>query len=106
MIRSVLYLRPREGRSADIVDFYRRYAVLERASKQDGFLGSELQLPVRGEGDVLVTALWRDPEAYQGWLDNPDRALHADELAALVEDFHTGISGDIYEVVLDERGER
>ncbi|MDA8069013.1 MAG: antibiotic biosynthesis monooxygenase [Actinomycetota bacterium] len=106
MIRSVLYLRPRDGRSADIVDFYRRYAVLERAAKQDGFLGSELQLPVSGAGDVLVTALWRDEDAYQGWLDNPDRALHADELAELVDGFHTGIAGDIYRIVIDEGGAR
>jgi heme-degrading monooxygenase HmoA len=104
VIRSVLYLRPRKGRTADIVEFYRRHRVLERAAKQDGFLGSELQLPIRGEGDVLVTALWRDAESYQGWLENPDRALHADELGELVEDFRVGISGEIYEVVLEERG--
>ncbi len=103
MIRSVLYLRPREGRAADIVDFYRRHRVLERAARQDGFLGSELQLPLRGEGAVLVTALWRDADAYQGWLENPDRALHADELDELVEDFHTAIRGETYEVVLEER---
>lgn len=103
MIRSVLYLRPRRGRSADIVEFYRRYDVLERAVKQDGCLGTELHLPARGEGDVLVTALWRDADAYRGWLENPDRALNADELAELVEGFHSGVSGEIYEVVLDGR---
>ncbi|WP_249021583.1 antibiotic biosynthesis monooxygenase [Conexibacter sp. S30A1] len=106
MIRSVLHLRPRAGRSTDIVDFYRRYHVLERASRQEGFISSELQLPIHGEGDVLVTALWRDADAYKGWLENPDRALHTDELAELVEDFHAGVSGETYEIVLDERGER
>jgi heme-degrading monooxygenase HmoA len=106
VIRSVLYLRPRGGRSADIVDFYRRYGVLERAMKQDGCLGTELQLPTSGEGNVLVTARWRDVDAYQGWLENPDRALNADELGELVDDFHSGISGEIYEIVLDGRGSR
>jgi heme-degrading monooxygenase HmoA len=106
VIRSVLYLRPRDGRADDIVEFYRRYGVLERAMKQDGCLGTELQLPTRGQGDVLVTALWRDAAAYQGWLDNPNRALHSDELGELVEDFHTGISGELYEVVLDGEGPR
>jgi heme-degrading monooxygenase HmoA len=104
VIRSVLYLRPRHGRSADIVEFYRCHGVLERAVKQDGCLGTELQLPTQGEGNVLVTALWRDADAYQGWLDNPDRAVNADELGELVEDFHSGISGEIYDVVLDGRG--
>ena len=106
MIRSVLYLRPRNGRSAEIVEFYRRHHVLDRAAQQDGCLGAELQVPLRGEGDVLVTALWRDAAAYQGWLDNPDRSLNADQLAQLVEDFHSGVSGQTYEVVLDERGAR
>lgn len=104
MIRSVLFLRPRDGRSADIVEFYRRYGVLERAMKQDGCLGTELQLPTRSGGKVLVTALWRDADAYRGWLENPDRALNADELGELVEDFHSGISGETYEVVLDGGG--
>jgi heme-degrading monooxygenase HmoA len=104
VIRSVLYLKPRDGRADDIVEFYRRYGVLERAMTQDGCLGTELQLPSGGVGDVLVTALWRDVDAYQGWLDNPDRALNADELGELVEGFHTGISGETYEVVLDGRG--
>jgi heme-degrading monooxygenase HmoA len=103
MIRSVLYLRPRPGCDADIVEFYRRHRVLERAAREDGFLGSELQLPIRGEGDLLVTALWRDADAYQGWLDNPDRALYAAELGELVENFRTGISGETYKVVLQER---
>jgi heme-degrading monooxygenase HmoA len=106
VIRSVLYLRPRDGRSAQIVDFYRHNHVLERAAQQDGCLGAELQVPLRGEGDVLVTALWRDADAYQGWLDNPDRSLNADQLGQLVEEFHSGISGETYEVVLDERGPR
>jgi heme-degrading monooxygenase HmoA len=106
VIRSVLYLRPRNGPSAEIVEFYRRNQVLERAAQQDGCLGAELQVPLQGEGDVLVTALWRDADAYQGWLDNPERSLNADELAELVEDFHSGVSGQTYEVVLDERGDR
>lgn len=104
MIRSILYLRPRGGRSADIVEFYRRSRVLERAAKQDGCLGTELQLPTNGAGDVLVTALWLDADAYQGWLDSPDRARNADALSELVEDFHSGISGETYDVVLDGRG--
>lgn len=106
MIRSVLYLRPRPGRSADVVEFYRRYGVLERAVKQEGCLGTELHLPTAGEGDVLVTALWRDVDAYRGWLESPDRALNADELGELVEGFDSGVSGEIYEVVLDGRGRR
>ncbi len=101
MIRSVLYLRPRDARHSEVVDFYRRHAVLERAVAQDGCLGAELQLPMSGSGDVLVTALWRDGDAYSAWLGNPARAQNAAELERLLEGFDAGVSGETYEVVLD-----
>jgi heme-degrading monooxygenase HmoA len=100
VIRSLLYLRPRAEDGAEIIDFYRRHRVLERAVQQDGCLGAELQLPTTGSGDVLVTALWRDADAYRGWLDNPVRAENADVLGSLVENFDAGISGETYDVVL------
>jgi heme-degrading monooxygenase HmoA len=101
MIRSVLYLTPRAGDGHRVADFYRRHRVLERAAEQDGCLGAELQLPASGAGDVLVTALWRDQDAYQGWLDNPFRSANAAELAALVEGFDGGIGGELYEIAVE-----
>jgi heme-degrading monooxygenase HmoA len=103
VIRSVLYLTPRDGDGRAIAEFYLRERVLERASEQDGCLGAELQLPLDGAGDVLVTALWRDADAYQGWLENPARAANADELARLVDDFDRGVRGDLYAVVVEAR---
>jgi heme-degrading monooxygenase HmoA len=100
VIRSVLYLRPRADNRAEIVDFYRRHRVLDHAVQQDGCLGAELQLPTKGSGDVLVTALWRDVDAYRGWLDNPVRAENADVLGTLVENFDAGVSAETYEVVI------
>ena len=106
MIRSVLYLRPRDERQFDIVDFYRRHGVLERAVMQDGCLGAELQLPTSGQGEVLVTALWRDVDAYRGWLENPTRAETAAELEQLLDGIEAGISGETYQIVLDAEPER
>ena len=100
MIRSVLYLSPRDGDGRALADFYRRREVLERAVEQDGCLGAELQLPADGAGDVLVTALWRDAQSYQGWLDNPVRAANTDELAQLVEDLDDETRGALYEVAV------
>jgi heme-degrading monooxygenase HmoA len=100
-IRSVLYLTPKDGDGGAVADFYRRHSVLDRALQQDGCLGAELQLPTSGRGDVLVTALWRDAEAYQGWVDNPWRTANADELAQLVEGLDAGnIRGELYEIVV------
>ena len=101
MIRSVLYLSPRGGDGRPIADFYRRHGVLERAAEQDGCLGAELQLPATGRGDVLVTALWRDADAYRGWLDNPVRAAKAEELAGLVDGFDDDVEGALYEIAIE-----
>jgi heme-degrading monooxygenase HmoA len=101
VIRSVLYLRPRAARQNEIVDFYRRHGVLERAVAQDGCLGAELQLPTSGSGEILVTALWRDADAYRGWLENPARAQNAAELERLLVGFDADASGKTYEIVLD-----
>jgi heme-degrading monooxygenase HmoA len=101
MIRTVLYLQPRDGDGAAVEEFYRRRKVLERACEQDGCLGAELQLPTSGSGPLLVTALWRDADAYQGWIDNPWRATSGDELADLVEGFDSGMKGEVYEIAVE-----
>jgi heme-degrading monooxygenase HmoA len=101
MIRSVLYLTPHGGDGRAIADFYRRHGVLERAAEQDGCLGAELQLPVGRGGDVLVTALWRDAEAYEGWLANPFRSRNAEELSGIVEEFDDGVEGALYEIAVE-----
>ncbi len=103
MIRTVLYLQPKGGDAEAIADFYRRHGVLARACRQEGCLGAELQVPTSGTGPVLVTALWRDADSYQGWLDNPWRASNGEELAELVEDFESGVKGDLYEVAVEAR---
>jgi heme-degrading monooxygenase HmoA len=101
VIRSVLYLTPRGGDGRAIADFYRRHGVLDRAAQQDGCLGAELQLPATGSGDVLVTALWRDADAYQRWLDNPFRSANAEELAELVDGFDDEVRGALYEIAVE-----
>ena len=42
-----------------------------------------------------------DATAYDGWVNNPDRAAHADELASLVDgDFDAAVRGEVYDVAL------
>jgi len=103
MVRTLLYLRPKPGARDEIVEFYRRHGILERALQQDGCLGAELELPVEDRDDIVVTALWRDAAAYEGWVNNPERAAHADELASLVDgDFDAAVRGEVYDVALRE----
>jgi quinol monooxygenase YgiN len=101
IVRSVLYLTPRNGDAAAVVDYYRHAGVLERARRQDGCLGAALYVPSGGSGPILVTALWRDEKAYEGWLANPSRKADAGELDRLVEDdIQAGVRGAVYEVVI------
>jgi quinol monooxygenase YgiN len=101
MIRSVLYLTPRHGDAAAVVDYYRRAGVLERARGQNGCLGAALHVPCSGSGAVLVTALWRDEKAYEGWVANPSRKEDAGELDRLVEeDMNAGVRAALYELVI------
>lgn len=84
-----------------MVDYYRRAEVLERARRQDGCLGATLHVRRDGSGRVLITALWRDAEAYEGWVANPSRKQDAEELDGLVEeDMRTGVRGVLYDVAI------
>ena len=99
VIRSVLYLQPRNGNARAVADMYEKSGVLEDAAALDGCLGAELQLPIDEPGPVLVTALWRDPAAYQTWVDSPVRAAHGEELSKLI-DAEPG-AGQLYEIVIE-----
>lgn len=101
MIRSVLYLEPKDGDYDAVVEFYRREDVLGRALRQPGCLGSELQVPTSGSGPILVTALWSSAEAYQGWVSSPVRAAGAAALAELVQGrLDESTRGETYTVVI------
>ena len=103
MVRSILYLEPRAGDYDAVVEYYRRTRVLQDAARVEGFVSSELHVPL-GEGQLLVTALWRDRHAYERWVGHPARARSADGLAQLVEGgVEAGSRGVLYEVVLEQR---
>ncbi len=102
MIRSLLYLQPRAGDAKAVAEMYRNSGVLDDAAALEGCLGAELQVPLDGRGPVLVTALWRDSDAYQEWVDSPVRAGHGEGLAKLVEqDPGPELHGTLYEIVVE-----
>ena len=84
MIRSVLLFSILPGRRDDFVAGFRRLEVLRSASAQPGFRRAQLHVPVDASDEVLVTAEWDSPEAYQGWLDNRVRAEIQAELGPLL----------------------
>src|SRR5688572_15804591 len=101
VIRSVLYLDPKDGDYDAVVELFRREDVLGRALTQPGCLGSELHVPTSGSGPILVTALWEDEDAYQGWVTSPVRAVSREPLARLLgSELEESTRGETYTVVL------
>lgn len=101
MIRSVLSLDPKDGDYDAVVAFFRRHRILERAARIDGFVSGEVQVPKTESGPVLVTALWRDEEAYERWLASPERAETGEEFASLLQRGSGAPGrGEVYDVVL------
>ncbi len=94
--RSVLTIRTKPGCRERLVELFDRLQILEKASRQAGFVSSEVHVPVDGDDHVLVTATWTSPEAYQGWLDNPVR----EEMRADLEELADGEpESRVYEIV-------
>ena len=84
MTRSVLAFSILPGRRDEFVAAFMRLGVLRRASRQPGFRRSQLHVPIDDRDEVLVTADWDSPEAYEGWLENPLRAEIQAELGPLL----------------------
>ncbi len=98
MIRTVLALSPRPGRTRDIVDLFEQQRVIDHALTVDGCRGVEIW---EGSGHLLVVATWDSPGAYQSWLDHPARNAGNDALnELLLEPISPAHEGDRYELVL------
>ena len=96
--RSVLYLQAKPGMRDALVEVFRRIDVPGHALRQAGCLSVEVQVPPEEDGPILITALWSDRAAYQGWLDNPWREYSGAELVPfLAEETAAGV---VYDIVL------
>jgi heme-degrading monooxygenase HmoA len=84
--RSILRLRAKRDRRDELVALFERLGVFAAASEQPGFLGAELQLPLDDDDEVLVTAKWTSPEAYNGWLESGVRAAIGEQLEPLLDE--------------------
>ena len=86
MIRSVLALRAKPGRSQAVEDFYRDRGIIGKAVRFPGCRGVTLLRSTDGGPDThIVVADWDDAAAYAGWVADPWRAAVSAELAELLE---------------------
>ena len=95
--RSVLFLQAKPGQRDALVDVFRRLDVPGHALQQEGCLSVEVQVAPDEDGPVLVTALWTQRAAYDGWLANPWREYSGSELAPFLDGEYSGV---VYDVVL------
>ena len=95
LARSLLFMQPREGCRNDLVAAFERLRIPETALRQPGCLSVEMQVQADESAPVLVTALWSEPAAYQGWLENPRREETSDEIFALLTGEPQGV---VYEI--------
>jgi len=96
--RSVPFLQAKPGLRDALVAVFRRIDVPGHALQQAGCLSVEIQIPPDADGPVLVTALWTDRQAYDGWLANPWREYSGNELAPFL-DGETP-AGIVYDIIL------
>ena len=97
LARSLLYMQPVEGRRDEVIALFERLGVPERALQQDGCLSVELQVAPETSEPLLVTALWSDRSAYDGWLANPWRESVTPQLEELLTE---PPAGTVYEIRL------
>jgi quinol monooxygenase YgiN len=93
----VLFLQAKPGMRDELVEVFRRIDIPGNALLQEGCLSVEVQVPPDADGPLLVTALWADRAAYNGWLANPWREYSGSELAPFLAGESHGV---VYDIVL------
>jgi quinol monooxygenase YgiN len=83
--RSVIQFTIKPGQRDGFLDFFVRSGVLETSSFQHGYLRAQLLSSTSDPNAAVVIADWESPEAYQGWLDNPERERVGNPLDAFLE---------------------
>jgi heme-degrading monooxygenase HmoA len=101
MIRSVLALRAKHGKSQALEDFYREHGIIQRAQRFPGCHGVTLLRATDGGPDThLVVADWDDSAAYQRWVTDPWRTGNSAALADLLDiEADAPVIGRLYEPI-------
>lgn len=73
MIRTTLFLKTTPENAQAVLSVYEQYDILQYSLDHSEATASELSIATDDGGYILVTALWPSTEAYQGWIDNPER---------------------------------
>jgi len=86
VIRTTLVLPALPDVVDAVIGVYNEHDILQYSLDNSEAVASELSVATDGSGAILVTAVWPSTEAYQCWLDNPERERTGTILRELLKD--------------------
>ena len=84
MIVSVLPFKLKPGAVPELGEVFASNRILETAIQVDGCHTLVLASPDLEGDEAYVLGLWDDDDAYQRWMDHPERGAATDDLLRLV----------------------
>jgi heme-degrading monooxygenase HmoA len=97
----MLYLDVKPGMREALIEWYREVGSLEKAVEYVGCVSTEIYPVPDQDNRLLVTALWRDRQDYQRWVDHPfRRGLTGGINQFLDDDFTTESRGALLESII------
>ncbi len=100
MIVSVLRFDLVPGGRDRLHEVFRRHRILETAITVEGCWALSLSAPEGDDSQAWVIGYWEDRDAYQRWLNHPERGVATEDLTALMSgDFDPKAAAQIHEVL-------
>lgn len=100
MIVSVLRFSLQPNSVAKLHDVFTRHRIFETAMTVEGCWKLVLSHPREAEDEAYVIGFWQDTDAYQRWLDHPERGRATDDLLPLMAgDFDPSQAAQLHEVL-------
>lgn len=100
MIVSILRFGLKPDSLEKLHEVFQRHRILETAMTVDGCWKLALSHPSQAQDEAYVVGFWQNREAYQGWLDHPERGTATDELLPLMAgDFDPSAAAQLHEVL-------
>lgn len=75
MLQAFLVLTPKPGKMAALIEEYKRAAIVEAGVPYGLQRGEAVVVPALAQDaeHLLITSIWQDQKAYDGWLSAPER---------------------------------
>jgi quinol monooxygenase YgiN len=81
-------------------EVFRRHRILETAMTVEGCWALSLSVPTDDDDEACVIGYWQDRDAYQRWLDHPERGAATDDLMELMSgDFDPKAAAQLQDVL-------